>query len=45
MKKNICPKDGRGMTAEAVLIAEDPSTKKGSGVKSAAPYLSIDAFT
>jgi hypothetical protein len=33
------------MIAEAVLIAEDPSTKKESRAKSAAPYLSIDAFT
>jgi hypothetical protein len=43
-KKNICPKDERGMIAEAVLIAEDRSTEKGSVAGSAAPYLSIDAF-
>ena len=32
------------MIAEAVLIAEEPSTKKESGARSAATYLSIDAF-
>jgi hypothetical protein len=44
VKTNICPKDGCDMIAEAVLIAEEPSTKKESGAESAATYLSINAF-
>ena len=44
LKTNICPKDERGMIAEAVLIAEGSSTKKESGAKSAAPYLLTDTL-
>ena len=42
-KPNIGPKGETDTIAEAALIAEDPSTEKESGVKSAAPYLLINA--
>ena len=43
-KTNICLTGGCDMIAEAVPIAEDPSTKKENGAKSAAPYLLTDTL-
>jgi hypothetical protein len=42
-KTNMCLKGECDMIAEAAPIAEDPSTKKESRAKSAAPYLLTDS--
>jgi hypothetical protein len=41
----MCLKGECDMIAEAAPIAEDPSTKKENGAKSAAPYLLTDTLT